>query len=464
MTNILVALIDLFTHHRELPPQANSSDASRPPQETHSCGSPGKLSARIADRYQCYLPDDLVDWFDGGIWQHTGTSEYCVPVDPNSLLESAPDAIWPGLMPCDFMPLIGSHAGDWLGVRLDRSNNASQVIQWYHGGGDWIPWGRTLSEAIVYDAVCHRLPGPKRRHAVPAEDFQTTPATRDDRLLSWACGHAGIDEQKVVDPDFAGMALADFLLSERIAESAVRCELIQNTLAETLSQSFDRRQAESIGVEWNNAVRWMFDTDLIPNEIRPKLQHELGYTGDDRQDWSLAQHHAEKVVAGFPEIAWGYDLLGYTFEKSGQWQRAHQVYCQGIDKSVFTDQSVKLRTHWTSCDAAKFSAARLVWLGNEHGLKLPASVDQSYLDLLTDKNSERRRVAAQNYWLDRAGKSESKADQLDALVAAGWDLGADPIKAFADILERISHCDESQTARSALAAAHRACFKARYGI
>ncbi len=120
-------------------------------------------SARIEQRYRCRLSEDLADWFDSEVWKSEGLHEYHLPVDPEILLQPAPDVIWPGLMPCDLLPLISNDAGDWLCVRLDSRNNASEIVQWYHGGGDWIPWGNSICEASFLTQFAITCPVPSDR-------------------------------------------------------------------------------------------------------------------------------------------------------------------------------------------------------------------------------------------------------------------------------------------------------------
>ena len=108
-------------------------------------------SERLAERYRCCFSPVLVDWFDSDIWKRKGCGEYSSPVEPALLLSDAPEQVWPGLMSCDLIPLVESTAGDWLCVRVDENSMASEVVQWYHGGGDWIPWGQDIAQAIVFD-------------------------------------------------------------------------------------------------------------------------------------------------------------------------------------------------------------------------------------------------------------------------------------------------------------------------
>ena len=99
------------------------SDPSRP-----TLPNSASWSERFARRYQCALSDTLADWLDREIWKSAGVGEYREPADVDQLLEPAPEPIWPGLMCCDFIPLIHNAAGDWLCVRVDQNNEASQIV------------------------------------------------------------------------------------------------------------------------------------------------------------------------------------------------------------------------------------------------------------------------------------------------------------------------------------------------
>ena len=87
-------------------------------------------SERLAERYQCVFSPALIDWFDSEIWKREGLGEYCCAVDPVLLLSDAPEPIWPGLMSCDLIPLIGNTSGDWLCARVDADSQVSEVVQW----------------------------------------------------------------------------------------------------------------------------------------------------------------------------------------------------------------------------------------------------------------------------------------------------------------------------------------------
>ncbi len=420
-------------------------------------------SVRISNRYGCQLSPDLADWFDSETWRYRGISEYREPVDATVLLEPSPEVIWPGLMPCDLLPILGNTAGDWLCVRVDQRNRAAEVVQWYHGGGDWLPWGRSISDAILFDALSERLPSPARRHATPAENTRQNEPLGEDKLLSWARGHVPAEVAALLDRSANGDEIASTLLDAGVSELAVRCELVQSALKETLSATLDPATAQQLGVDWNDVVQWMFDVQRMPVATRQRLEREYGLQVSKPQDWESAEHHSQRVVEQAPELAWAWDVIGYAAERRGEPDVAANAYQRAAACSVFTDQSVRLRTHWTTDDAAKFSASRLQAC-------FPETVRQSpYLQILCEPDTPQRRSRLTKYWLDRAAASAATGDWNEAhrhYFAAGWDLGAEPLSAYGELLDRIAEAAEHahQTARAELARTHRRCLKDRYSI
>lgn len=421
----------------------------------------GRWSRRLAERYGCELSDDLADWFDSRIWQQIGTAEYREPVDPAALLVDAPEPIWPGLMPSDLLPISGNMAGDWLCIRVGSDNRASQVVQWYHGGGDWLPWGKSFAEAILFDRLSVRLPGPSRRYAIAAEEIRAGDSAAGDAHSEWACRHVDPDVARLVASDADGETVASELLKHQVSEVAVRCELVQSALKETLSATLDPETARQLGVDWNEVVQWMFDTERIPDATRRRLERDYGLTISKPQDWQAAQAHCLRVVEIAPELAWAWDVIGYAAERDNDSAAALEAYVRAASCSVFTDQSVRIRTHWAA-DAAKFSASRIREIDSER-------IEQSeYLSILCGEESARQRSLT-SHWLSEADLAAARGDHEAAYrccYSAGWDLGADPMSVYAPLLERIAEHAElaGQTARAELARTHRNCLRERYGI
>lgn len=411
------------------------------------------------------LSTPLVDWFDDEIWRHIGLGEFREPIHPSVLVGPSPGCIWPALMPCDLLPMIGNTAGDWLCVRVDAQNNASQIVHWYHGGGDWIPWGKDLAEALFLDAVIDRLPGESSRHAIPAEDPRPSSPDGDtslDPTLSWALQHLRPDLRAVVVGKIRGHELAEVLLQHGVAEIAVGCELILAVLGRLESPRREAIREAARAESKRTRTRWEFDNELIPEEkrkqIRPLMERSMPI-----QDWEVAAEQAERVNSLTTELAWSWDTIGYAAERRGDLPSAKHAYQKGARCSVFTDQSIRLETHWTAERAAKFSAARLSEL-------FPEEVSQSrYLSLLCEADPNQRRHEATTYWTETGNEQMELgqfADAYESFVASGWDIGAEPMGSYAGILERIATAAQQagQSSRAEIASTHRRCLRQRYGV
>lgn len=434
------------------------SDPSRSPLPNSA-----SWSERFASRYQCALPHALADWLDQELWKSEGGGEYREPADIEELLESAPEPIWPGLMCSDFIPLIHNAAGDWLCVRVDQENRASQIVQWYHGGGDWIPWGNDLSEAFIFDALIDRISPQSRRHAVPAESPRLAAGSSQDPMLEWALNHVDDSVRGLFQESAEPSWIAETLLKSNVAEVAVQCELVLLALRhrsrETLRNALGRRANE---VSHRQLTEWAFDLDRIPQEYRSDLESELGQQLSG-QDWNIAASHAESASRLSPELAWPWEILGYCAERTGDLAKATDAYRTAMHCSVFTDQSVRFNTHWESDHSAKFSVARLASL-------MPEMLDSDdYFRQLREADPATRRETITRHWIQIASDALARGCHEDALrsfLAAGWDIGAEPITTFADLLDSISAAAHScgHRARAEVAATHRRCLKQRYGL
>jgi hypothetical protein len=379
-------------------------------------------STQIADRYGCRLSSALQDWFDSGIWQSQGQGEFRQPIDPAALLEQAPEEIWPGMMGCDCLPILSNTVGDWLCVRIDRNNVAAEIIHWYHGGGDWIPWGKQLAEAIAFDAIADRFPSQHRRHAVPAESPRLTSDNAGavtDPIARWAFEHLPADIVKAIESPMQSEATAEAFLQHEVAAIATRCEL----------------------------------------SISALLESEPGARG---AAWAAAAMHASPVTDLSPELAWAWDTIGHDAERRGDLKSAREYYLQAVECSAFTDQSIRLMTHAADDRAAKFAVARL--------LELDPSLVRStpYLGMLCDQDERTRRQAVYQYWLAKGQSHLDNADPSSAyncFVAAGWDIGATPIETYGSILDQVALAAgaSNQTARAEVAKTHRRCLNARFG-
>jgi len=437
-------------------------------------GGSGLWSHQISERYQIRLSDDLADWFDRELWRHSSGAEYVEGAEPSVLIESAPELIWPALMPPDLLPLVGNMAGDWLCVRVDQHSRASEIVQWYHGGGDWISWGNSIAEAIVFDHVHPRLPGPRRRHSIPAEDYrqrttETCSVPASDRhgavtsVVDWALQHLPREVATLVHSDAADGDLAAGLIRLQVAEIATRCEVVQDCLAEDLSAALDPKLAKKLGIDWTDALEWMFDLQQIPGDVRRRLSESLTINLQTEQDWGTAAEHCRVVTRLTPQSGWAWEILGYAAERSGDPAGAIDAYRQGLRCSVFTNHSVRMRTHWTAGVAAKFSAARLTELDSA------PSKPNRYVQMMRIPDAQQWRSTVTADWTQVAEANEQAGNWSaahDSWIAAGWDCGAEVMSDYGRLLDRVAVTagKSGSAGRAEVARTHRNCLRERYGI
>lgn len=110
-------------------------------------------SQLLAERYALRLSSSWRDWFDRDAQQLVLPGAMRHALSAEELVQEAPTQIWPGFMLPDTLPLVGNDYGDWICVRVDAQGELGELLYWYHGGGDWIPVGTNLAEAIAHDVV-----------------------------------------------------------------------------------------------------------------------------------------------------------------------------------------------------------------------------------------------------------------------------------------------------------------------
>ena len=380
----------------------------------------------------------MMEWIDLGPAMPEGrTTEFSSPVPASQWSAGSPESIWPALMMCDLLPLIGNKSGDYLCARVGADNRICEVVYWYHGGGDWIPWGSCLPEALVFDALRSRLPGPHHRHAEPAEMDSSSDFDASDPLIQWACQHLPEEIQTIVQRpnDFSGQEVANAMLRHDVSAVAVQLELTEAALFPGASEP-NRDAAEALAME-------------------------------------VVRHRCPRLEP----MAWVWNVAGDAALKNGDVLTAMNRFGSGLMASNFSDQSVRLKHSWDLSASGKYAADRLNQLVSdlqEHDSEMHAKVDSGLkteqaelLNLYTgDVGSRSQRVT--DYWTRRAVNLERAGDFAsahDCMVRAGWDLGAAPLEAYESLIGEVARLAElaGQTARAAVARTHLACFQDRYG-
>jgi hypothetical protein len=214
-------------------------------------------------------------------------------------------------------------------------------------------------------------------------------------------------------------------------------------------------------------VRWIFDANEVPPPRRQELCELLSLHSDlsRYQNWDQAAELARTIVGTRADIGWAYDILGWSLERSGRLEEAIDCYFQGCFASVFSDQSITVRTHWYDERFRKFSAARLY----HHYDRLPESLKQNdYLKLLWFSPLREGRSEIRRYWMSK-GDAEMKAGEpaaaYESYYRAGWDVGSHELPAYREILEGLIAAAEGAgwRARAAVAGLHLKCLLSRVG-
>ncbi|MGV3484683.1 MAG: SMI1/KNR4 family protein [Planctomycetaceae bacterium] len=436
----------------------------RPLADKYSFAGGSHWSGAIAERYHLQLSAELVDWFDSGVCEALGHGEFCEPASPDQLLVTAPECIWPGLMPPDFLPLVGNGLGDWLCGRVTAQGTIDEILYWYHGGGDYLPYGAGLAEALLFDTLADRLPGRRQLHAIPAERESLEPHERvSGTMIAWALRQLPSDVAEVLAIDAPPSRVASALMQHGVALDAVRCDTVLAALDNVLRIRMTASDAQSLGVQWDRDVaKWMFDTDTIPADVRAMLRARWDLADDHGfgQDWQTVERVCSQLAQERDDLGWVHDCLGWSAQRRGDLATAIDHYERAATTSVFTDQAVRFRTHFDSEKIAKFSVARLLEIGGGQRL------DARYLEALcrAEEPNWRERVTA--YWLDQAADpAMTAADRYAHIHRAGWDVGCDSMRRYRELLEQLADAAiaAGQFARAELARTHAACIDDRYG-
>lgn len=434
----------------------------KPPAESQQ--SAERWSDRIAQRYRLRLSSSWNDWFDSEQWQCAGCNEFNHPVSPETLLASQPDFIWPGFMPPDTLPVLGNKYGDWLCLRVGADDGAAEVLHWYHGGGDWIPWGANLAEAIAFDVVRRVLPGRRIAHAVRPVDDAGADSSGDCPHVRWAQSHVADGFRAFLARprhELEKNAGADHF-SSIAANPAVAASLILAALDSEFRRRVQPDTSRRLGIAWEpTIVMWMFDTDRVSEEaIRAvRRRDDSGDADVLKQDWPQATRLADSVLARRHDLGWAWDIRGWSAERDGELSLAVQCYRGGLRASAFADQSVRFRTHWFPESYGKFTAFRLYEL--QRSGKVHVEPDE-YLQILWDSDAKSLRRNVTEYWT-RVAEARSAAGEharaYEALYAAGWDLGLQNLTGYRDLLSRLADTAEAagQHGRAEVARTHLRC-------
>ncbi len=439
-------------------PHATFSEPALTDYSTHSHAAGTRWSSAIAERFRLKLSPQWIDWFDHGIHTVDGLGEFAEPSDPADLLCDSPECIWPGLMLPDLLPMLTNGIGDWLCARIGADNTIVEVVHWYHGGGDYMPYGSDLAQAIAFANLADRFPWKRRDHAIPAH-----PANVESDWASgislWALQFLPDELAKVLHSQQAEPPWVDHMLEHGIAWEAVQCERALALIDNELRNHLQPAHVAGLGVNWDRDVmRWMFDPQTMPHEWLGRLPVQVNRGEELDRRWQQAGDVCREVIRKRNDLAWAWDIYGWSCSRRRDQHEAISAYVQSARTSVFSDQSIRFRTHFDSARCAKFSVARLAELGATDRL------DADYYAALSGVSQPAWRRNVTGYWNGLAGASTSHESRYDLFYRGGWDVGCESMRDYHQQLNQlvIEAQAAGQVARAEVAMTHLNCLEERY--
>lgn len=431
-------------------------------------------SESLQEHFSLELSPDWIDWFDHSLNSVRPPGAMREVVAADHLVASTPSQIWPGFMLPDTLPIIGNSYGDWLCARIDENNGFGELIYWYHGGGDWIPVGKNLSEALLHDAIDHFRPIRKQAVRGATELEKTGDAALLSRLgepqfQNW------LEQSLPQLPHKNALTFLNALPGQledggysdaitrmyefRWAFEAIACDLIEDALQTPLTQIANAAFAEKHGYSWYpEYVAWMFDLGTIPEEVIDDLRNSSAAAWPT-QKWEKASAIANQVLQSRNDLGWAFTISGWQHEREGNAEKAASTYFAGRFASSFADQSVRLSCHSLSERMGKFSVERLALLLDKG--QVPKS-DDAYLHLFLDDSKQSVLARLHQYWWDQGSEHMENGNFSTAyycFMKSGWDMGVSRLSDYSIILNALSDAalKAGWPARAAVARKHLEC-------
>ncbi len=396
-----------------------------------------KPSKALSEHFGLKLTRAWKQWFDDESARLALQGCFRFPVNSAVLCESRPAPIWAGFMQPDTLPLIGNGYGDWICVRVTKDDELGELIHWYHGGGDWVPVGYSIHEAILHDWIDRFRPAQKQMLRGAAESIEVNISTEAADASEEACGlmewlqagltksHRGIEVANLLDlARRGGYAEAlEQLVKIGISSSASACDYLELLIRRALpdeNQSLDELPAD----------QWKRIEPLCASVIRHRC-----------------------------DLGWAYALAGRAMQVRGKQNLALKTYFRGRLASAFSDQSVRLRIHRFDERFGKYGLAQLA--GQRANLTA-SMLEDEYLQVVISSTRENVQTNVERFWQRQASGAVDKgkfAKAYNFTFRSGWDLGAARLVHFRSLLDMLadSASRAGWAARAQVAQAHLRC-------
>ncbi len=358
----------------------------------------------------------------------------------------------------DLLPLLTNGIGDWLCARVGADSSIVEVVHWYHGGGDYMPYGSDLAQAITFANLADRFPWKRRDHAIPAQ-----PAKVDSNWSSgisrWALQFLPDELANELRSHLADQPWVDHLLEHGVAWEGIQCERVLSLVDNELRSRLQPSHVNHLDLNWDReVVRWMFDPQTIPEPWVGRLPVQVSRGEELDRRWQQAGEICHEVLERRSDLAWAWDIYGWSCHRRGDQAGAINAFAHSAQTSVFSDQSIRFRTHFDSTRFAKFSVARLADLDATNHL------DPRYCSALAGVAQPAWRRGVTSYWNDQASTSTSHESRYDLYFRGGWDVGCESMRDYHYQLSQlvVEAQASGQAARAEVAMTHLNCLEERY--
>ncbi len=390
-------------------------------------GQPAQL---FSDRFQLQLSPSWQQWFNQTSQETPLPGFFRKPVDLEGLCAQRPNQIWAGFMLPDSLPILGNGYGDWICARVDHEGQIHELVHWYHGGGDWIPVGSNLAEAIVHDAVDVHRPVRKQMLRGAVETTRSKGSPHSAALLEWLVSSLQQNHAEVT--------------------SDILENLLQTSNANSYADSIEKVVELGIAVE----AALCDSIELVIQQAVPSENSSLHMLSEE--DCQKIIEMCQSVLLRRQDLGWSFSLLGLCQQLNGDKEASRESFFNGRLASAFSDQSVRLRLHRFEQRYGKFSIAQLA--SNKNSLP-PAMLDDPYLVTCLGSKDVNLVAKVQDYWLNLAQQALGQGNYAEGYryaFNAGWDLGAANMASYRKILDLLAQTASKAgwNARAAIAKAH----------